>query len=590
MEKNRELMKNLVDISVMVTQSTNFFEIKDKIVDKMLEVVEPTKACVNLFYNNNFKDVYLVCSATLDYIPKVFPKNSKIGTKLDFETSYPQYIHEAVEQKKIIYIENIFENPKAIDERELAKLEGYNGRIVFPIVLNHSVVGFMTCFLSENDKIEQQDITFISSVVSLIALSIEITLDNEHTKELIDKLRESISNINEVTTKLHLNNDVNEFMESLNTQAKKLTKSEEGLIVINNLNYDYKIFSTIGNKKRKKIDFQKILLKVNAYEQDGGYINNADCSIISEIGAKNYIYYKLKDGDTLLGCIICSNNPQGYTKDDFSILELISKQIVLGMQLYKYNQAETKHKLIANELNILNKQQKLIMNESEMNLENNKDLYFYHRCATVIGGDFYHAQSINNNKIAYIIADVMGHGIVSNYIVALIKGCFKTLCYNYNTADDIMNKLNKILYDEFDKMDVFATCIVAILDTKNDTLDISNAGHYCPIIINKSGKIEVEKNLCKKNIPLGVLVDTNYQHNIISIKESAMICMYTDGIIEMKNENKEEFGIKRFEDFLLKNYNLKKEDFIKQLKKELNKFVAKHNFDDDILVVCLSNK
>ena len=36
MEKNRKLMKNLVDISVMVTQSTNFFEIKDKIVDKML--------------------------------------------------------------------------------------------------------------------------------------------------------------------------------------------------------------------------------------------------------------------------------------------------------------------------------------------------------------------------------------------------------------------------------------------------------------------------------------------------------------------------------------------------------------------------
>ena len=83
----------------------------------------------------------------------------------------------------------------------------------------------MTCFLTEEDSLEEQEITFISSVVSLVALSIEITLENEHTKELIDKLRESISNINEVTTKLHLNNDVNEFMNSLNTQAQKLTKS-----------------------------------------------------------------------------------------------------------------------------------------------------------------------------------------------------------------------------------------------------------------------------------------------------------------------------------------------------------------------------
>ena len=590
MEKNRKLMKNLVDISVMVTQSTNFFEIKDKIVDKMLEVIEPTKACINLFYDNNFKNAYLVCSSTLDYIPKIFPKNSRIGTKLDFNESYPEYIHEAVRDKKIIYVENIFEDPKAIDERELAKMEGYSGRIVFPIVLNYNVIGFMTCFLTEEDSIEEQEITFISSVVSLVALSIEITLENEHTKELIDKLRESISNINEVTTKLHLNNDVNEFMNSLNTQAQKLTKSEEGFIVIDDLNYDYKIFSAIENKKRKKINFQKILLKLHEYEQNGGYVNDANYMIINEVQAENYIYYKLKEGNKLLGCIICSNNSEGYTQDDLNILELISKQIVLGMQLYKYNQSETKHKLIANELNILNKQQKLIMNESEMNLENDKDLYFYHRCATVIGGDFYHAQPIDENKVAYIIADVMGHGIVSNYIVAMIKGCFKTLCYNYQTAADIMNKLNQILYDEFDKMDVFTTCIVSIVDTQNNTLDISNAGHYCPIIIDDTGNISTENNLCKKNIPLGVLEDTKYEHSTISIKSSAMICMYTDGIIELKNQHKEEFGIERLEQFLLKNYKLKKDDFIAELKKELNEFAAKHNFDDDILVVCLSNK
>ena len=297
MEKYRKLMKNLVDISAMVTQSTNFFAIKDQIVDKMLEVVEPTKACINLFYDNDFEHAYLVCSATLDYIPKVFPPNQKIGTKLNFKKSYPKYIHEAVEQKKIIYIEDIFENPKAVDERELAKMEGYKGRIVFPLILNYNVIGFMTCFLTEEDSLEEQEITFISSVVSLVALSIEITLENEHTKELIDKLRESISNINEVTTKLHLNNDVNEFMNSLNTQAQKLTKSEEGFIVIDDLNYDYKIFSAIENKKRKKINFQKILLKLHEYEQNGGYVNDANYMIINEVQAENYIYYKLKEGN-----------------------------------------------------------------------------------------------------------------------------------------------------------------------------------------------------------------------------------------------------------------------------------------------------
>ena len=139
MEKNRKLMKNLVDISVMVTQSTNFFEIKDKIVDKMLEVIEPTKACINLFYDNNFKNAYLVCSSTLDYIPKMFPKNSRIGTKLDFNESYPEYIHEAVRDKKIIYVENIFEDGQwaILEWKDPLGLRGcgffqvVNGKILF---------------------------------------------------------------------------------------------------------------------------------------------------------------------------------------------------------------------------------------------------------------------------------------------------------------------------------------------------------------------------------------------------------------------------------------------------------------------------
>ena len=117
-------MKNLVDISAMVTQSLNFFDIKDKIIEKMLEVVHPTKACVNLFYRNNYEYAYLVCSETLNEIPDFFDVKTPRGVKIDFN-EYPKYIHEAVAKKEIVYIENIFEDERSIDERDLAKVEGY---------------------------------------------------------------------------------------------------------------------------------------------------------------------------------------------------------------------------------------------------------------------------------------------------------------------------------------------------------------------------------------------------------------------------------------------------------------------------------
>ena len=145
MQYNDERLRCVVEISALVTQSNNFFEIKDKIIEKMLEVVHPTKACVNLFYKNNYKHAYLVCSETLDYISELYPMEYPRGVKIDFN-EYPIYVREAVRERKIIYIENVFEDERAEAERELAKEEGYIGRIVFPLMINEKVIGFMTCF------------------------------------------------------------------------------------------------------------------------------------------------------------------------------------------------------------------------------------------------------------------------------------------------------------------------------------------------------------------------------------------------------------------------------------------------------------
>ncbi len=101
-----------------------------------------------------------------------------------------------------------------------------------------------------------------------------------------------------------------------------------------------------------------------------------------------------------------------------------------------------------------------------MDCNDEKELYFYHKPARVVGGDFYYATKVDDEHIVYIVADVMGHGMVSNYVVAMIKGAFKVLCNQYNTPREIMTNLNRMLYDEFDKMGVFTTCLIGIIDTK----------------------------------------------------------------------------------------------------------------------------
>ncbi|MEG0051255.1 MAG: SpoIIE family protein phosphatase [Terrisporobacter sp.] len=581
-------MKNLVEISSMVAESVNFFDIKDDIVDKMLQVVHPTKACVNLFYNNDYRYAYLVCSNTLEYIHEAFmPKDVK-GVKLDFYEEYPDYIHEAVEEKKVVYIKNIFQDKRAEREVELAKKEGYIGRIVFPLILNKDVVGFMTCFLTEADVMKEEDINFISSIVSLIALSIEITDKNKEKNLIINKLRNSLELISEATRKLYLNKNMDEFLVELSDLACKITNSKESVILVDTKKFKDKKFKTYCKICGEKIDSQSIIEYLLSKDDNGLYINDKNLIENMDANIKSYIFYRLSHENESIGVIVCINGKK-YTDDDLSMLSILSKQVTVAIQLYGDSEQNVKHKLIAKELNILNNQQKLIMNDSKMDCNKEKELEFYHKPATVVGGDFYYAHKIDENRVAYILADVMGHGIVANYMVAMIKGSFKTLCHQYNTPGDIATNLNKILYDEFDKMGVFATCLISVFDVKENIISISNAGHYSPIFINKEGQI-IDSLNCKKGIPIGVLEDGVYHNNTFNIKECPMIFMFTDGTLEIKNENKEEYGLDRLREFVKNNYKCSRNTIIENLKKEIEEFSESDNFEDDILIVMLKNK
>ena len=582
-DKDINKMKNLVDISYMITHSMDFFQIKDEIVDKMLEVIHPTKACINLFYENDYTNAYLVCSKTLSSIPNRFKNKTDKGIKIKFE-EYPDYIHESVRTEKIIHIENIFSDDRANKEIEIAKEEGYKGRIVFPLIVNYNIVGFMTCFMSEEQSISKEDEDFISSVSSLISLSIDVTMRNKSSEKIIGKLREALASINNATKRLYQNKDINEFLNLLSRQACLITRSEETIITIEPTKKIKKILSIYRNDKQNMSDIFPILDEIKANEGAGKYINNRNNE---NDNIENYIYCKLSDENEVFGYMVCAN-ANIYTNDDLNILSIFAKQVYLAVKLFEYNIVEVSHRVLANELDILNKQQKLLMDRKRIEESNGKSLNFYHRPSKVVGGDFYYSVKINEDKIAFIVADVMGHGITSNYVVALMKGAFKVLAKVCETSGEIITKLNKILFDEFDKMEMFATGLVCVLDTKKSKLEISNAGHYQPIILDKNKMIVKDINL-KKGIPIGILENSNYQTGILDLNYIKSLWMYTDGIVEIKNKNKEEFGIDRIQEVMKKNYYKKYSFLVQELEDTFYEFSKKTNHEDDILLVMLNN-
>ena len=104
--------------------------------------------------------------------------------------------------------------------------------------------------------------------------------------------------------------------------------------------------------------------------------------------------------------------------------------------------------------------------------------------------------------------------------------------------------LNDILTAE-NSQNMFCTLFLGMLDLKTGVLQYCNAGHDAPIHIttNDEGKREVVFLPTKCNIAVGVMEDFQYTEQEITLKPGDGIFLYTDGITEAENVDKELFGM-----------------------------------------------
>ena len=93
----------------------------------------------------------------------------------------------------------------------------------------------------------------------------------------------------------------------------------------------------------------------------------------------------------------------------------------------------------------------------------------------------------------------------------------------------------------------------------------------------------------KKGIPVGILDDTKYENMELNIENLKGLLLFTDGIIELKNSNGDEFGMSRLEKFFLDHIDDKKEFFLDILDKTIKENTYDEEKRDDILLVTIKS-
>ncbi|MBU4438716.1 MAG: serine/threonine-protein phosphatase [Firmicutes bacterium] len=183
--------------------------------------------------------------------------------------------------------------------------------------------------------------------------------------------------------------------------------------------------------------------------------------------------------------------------------------------------------------------------------------YSYLRPFRKVGGDFYDFHFMDNGKISLLIADATGHGIDAAMITSMIK-----LSYSYTMKDNRINQspslvLKQIESDISQQMDnTFFTAIALVLDPKDGVLYFANAGHPDAILMKSNQTIE----MLKPNLPmLGLqqfMKTMHYFDMRINFSKGDKLLLFTDGLVDAKNPDREDFSMERVVSVVKNNFDL----------------------------------
>lgn len=212
------------------------------------------------------------------------------------------------------------------------------------------------------------------------------------------------------------------------------------------------------------------------------------------------------------------------------------------------------------------------------------DLYAKYLPAKEVAGDFYDFFFLDDNKFAFLIADVSGKGIAASLFMAVAKTMIKAKS-NVNTPpNEILSEVNiDLCYDNESAM--FVTVFLAILDLKSGRVIYSNGGHNLPYFIKKEGEIFQIENT--NGIALGVMEDAEYFTNEFYLQKNDTLYFYTDGINEAMDKDGNEFSYQRLEKILHNVKNKSSKEIIEKTLDAVKEFTIDAEQSDDITVLVL---
>jgi sigma-B regulation protein RsbU (phosphoserine phosphatase) len=567
----RRLLSTLIEINREITSILDLDELLKKIAELTNRIV-PYEIFAIFLLDDEAQELYL--RFAIGHQPEVV-KNLRIKLG-DGVTG------TAAMERTTVVVDDVLKYPRYIDAVKNARSE-----LAVPLISQNRVVGVLDIESPEPGYFREDQVKLLNLLASQIAIAIE----NARVYESERRNRELLALLYDISLEMSSTLEVDELVRKIAAAVKQkidyqtfsifLLDEKQSLlrpkfVIRSNERENQKLVLPLGTGLIGTAAKLKMPLRIADVTQDPRYLN-----VHTE--TRSELVVPLTSKGRVVGVVDLESTQVGYFTEyhERFLMTLASRMASSLVNAELHTRVAENEARLGREMKIAREIQLQLMPDEVPSIPP-LQLAVLFKPVAQLGGDLYDWIPFDDGRIAIMIGDVAGKGAPAALYGALSSGVIRTRAGRKYPPGQMLELVNKTLFQRPIEGQYVAVTY-AVYDPKNKTIALSNSGLPYPLLVRAGQPSFVDVG----GVPLGLFPDSQYEETSLQLQTGDVLVFYSDGVVEMRNDSGEEFGLKRLAETVRSSCEKSPEEIVKSVSGALAEFIGRVRPQDDRTMIVI---
>jgi serine phosphatase RsbU (regulator of sigma subunit) len=307
-------------------------------------------------------------------------------------------------------------------------------------------------------------------------------------------------------------------------------------------------------------------------------------SIIMQ-GIHSILCAPLMIGEAVVGVLYVDYlfTQRSLSEEDVRLVAQIGRFAAIKLETTRLREEAIQKRIMDEELKTASSIQRRLLPPAPTGIPNFTFVGKNQPCRTV-SGDYYDFILRPDGKIYFVIGDVSGKGVTAGLMMAGLQVAFRIFAKSDPDPSILVTQLNVALKENLPQSK-FVTLFLGRLDTNTGAIEYVNAGHTPPLLLTKTGAVE----LTESDLLLGVVSRAEFTTRHMQLEPGDSLILFTDGVTEARDAEGADLGSETIGSALVRLHGAD----ATTIAGSVNETVLAHvgdaeNLDDDVTLLVVS--